>query len=99
MKKLKSKRGETVAETLCAVLMISMVFLFLAGSIVTAARVNKEIAPEEKTFQQGVGTSASGQVTLNARFDWDPSIKAVSSMNVTIHRTGNGYVYYEYGTH
>lgn len=40
-KKLKSQSGETLVETLVAMLVISVSSVMLAGSIVTAARVNK----------------------------------------------------------
>lgn len=90
MRKLKSRAGESVAETLCAVLMISLVFLFLAGSIVTAARINKEIAPEEKTFQRVVETTQPGQVILRG-----DGVLSETDVDVTIYRTDNGYYYYE----
>lgn len=41
IKKLKSSAGETLIETLCALLIVVLAMTMLAGAIVSAARVNK----------------------------------------------------------
>ena len=43
MKKLLSSRGETLIESLCAVLIVTLVMLFLSTAIATAARVNHQV--------------------------------------------------------
>lgn len=43
MGKLTSRRGETLVESLCAILVITIVFVFLCGAIVSAARSNKQV--------------------------------------------------------
>ncbi|MGN0169638.1 MAG: hypothetical protein ACI39H_02625 [Lachnospiraceae bacterium] len=43
-KKLKSRSGETLVETLFSMLVIVLAVIMIAGSVVTAARVNKSAA-------------------------------------------------------
>ena len=41
-KKLYSKAGETIAETLVTMIILSLAVIMIAGAVVTAARVNKK---------------------------------------------------------
>ena len=50
MKKLCSSRGETLVESLCAILVITVVFLFLCGAVVSAARSNAQIEGADQSF-------------------------------------------------
>lgn len=50
-RKLKSQSGETLVETLFALLVVVLAFTMLAGSIVTAARVNKGAQELEPAFR------------------------------------------------
>ena len=43
MKKLRSRRGETLVETLVSLLIVVLVMAFLATSIVAATRVNAKM--------------------------------------------------------
>ena len=49
-KKLQSKAGETIAETLVTMIM-SLAVLMLAGAVVTTARVNKQADNTDTSFQ------------------------------------------------
>ena len=51
MKKLFSRRGETLVESLCAILVITVVFLFLCGAVVSAARSNAQIRGANQSFR------------------------------------------------
>ena len=51
MKKLRQKTGETIAETLVAVLIIAIAFVILTGAVAAAARVNERIKNDEEAFQ------------------------------------------------
>lgn len=42
MKIVKNRKGETIVETLVALMIIALVLMMLAGSIVSAAKVNKK---------------------------------------------------------
>ena len=50
MKKLHCARGETLIESLCAILLVALVMLFLSTAIATAARVNLQIRNADITF-------------------------------------------------
>lgn len=50
MKKMRSCRGGTLVESLCAILVITVVFLFLCGAVVSAARSNAQIKGADQSF-------------------------------------------------
>lgn len=50
-KKLQSKAGETIAETLVTMIILSLAVLMLAGAVVTTARVNKQADNTDTSFQ------------------------------------------------
>ena len=88
MKKLKQKTGESIAETLVAVLIMSLAFLMLTGAVVTAARINHRAKNEEVAFSSG-GTSTETAVSIGL------GLSPSGSMNITLYETENGYYYYE----
>ena len=51
MKKMHSCRGETLVESLCAILVLTVVFLFLCGAVVSAARSNAQIKGADQSFR------------------------------------------------
>lgn len=50
-KKLLSRSGETLIESLVAILVVVLVFLFLTTAVVTAARVNKKVSEYDLSFR------------------------------------------------
>ena len=50
-KKLLSRSGETLIESLAAILVAVLVFLFLTTAVVTAAKVNKKVSEYDLSFQ------------------------------------------------
>ena len=63
MDKLKRNRGETLVESLCAILVITIVFVFLCGAIVSAARSNKQVRDSNQSFAYGDMVS-TGDLTI-----------------------------------
>ena len=55
MNKLHSSRGETLIESLCAILLVALVMLFLSTAIATAARINLQIRNADITFHTEKG--------------------------------------------
>ena len=51
MNKLHSSRGETLIESLCAILLVALVMLFLSTAIATAARINLQVRDTDITFR------------------------------------------------
>ena len=65
MKKLRSKKGETLIETLTALLVATFVVLFLTTSIVVAARINKKIKDTDTSLRyDNAAVSDSYSVTV-----------------------------------
>lgn len=99
MKKLTKNTGETIAETLVAVLITTMALTILAGAIVTAARVNAR----EKNQNEAL-------ILTQVTDDENTAIEDLGAVKITIkegsnvisqgtsahkYRTKNGYYYYE----
>lgn len=66
MKKRNSKSGETLVETLCAMLIVTVVMLCLSTAIVSAARVNAQVRQRDVAFHTE-DMSYSGQLTMTVK--------------------------------
>lgn len=90
--KWRSHSGETLVETLVAMLVIVLAVMMLTGGIVTAARINKSARDLNTSFNAGgnveVFSNAKVKVHHNSETD---------TVNVTLYRTkdNNKYCYYE----
>ena len=93
MKKLLSSRGETLIESLCAVLIVTLVMLFLSTAIATAARVNHRVRTTDVSFQTGGEGSSTSTVPVTVTVDGETDPYTGSAQ---MHTTGNGYRYYRY---
>lgn len=90
-RKLKSKSGETLVETLFALLVVVLAMTMLAGSIVSAARVNKGAEDLDTAFRISNAQAVSGvKVTV------DHQTVADSEISVKGYQTNdqNRYCYY-----
>ena len=63
-KKLRSRAGESIAETLSALLIITLALTMLAGSIVSAAKINSEIRNMDVEFSTEGEDTSSSTVTI-----------------------------------
>ena len=93
----KDFRGETLAETLIALLIGVLALLMLPMAIVTSARINQKVRDistvEDKINSESI---SSGVVTLKEKkAGAETETETVSS--VTIFRDPSGYVFYRYG--
>lgn len=104
MKKLKKTNGESVAETLVAVLLMSLAFLMLAGAVVTAARINDRAKQAEKPIKVAV---AGRPETVNITIYVNDTEVSSRTAGITLYhgddetdeqRFTNGYSYYEYAS-
>lgn len=65
MRKLSSQRGETLIETLTALLVATVALLFLSTAIVSATRVNDRVRKIDTAFAYTEDrTTSSGQETV-----------------------------------
>lgn len=92
--KLKSKRGETLIETLTALLVATLVLLFLATSIAVASRINKRLRQTDTSFRYPAETpsqAAKQDVTI-----YDGTSK-LGSVSVSSYTDETGYYRYYKG--
>ena len=66
MRKLRTQTGETLVETLAAILVVALVFLFLATAIITASRVNAGVRDTDVLGHTG-GRRSHGRVCGGGR--------------------------------
>ena len=67
MKKLwREQRGETLVETLCAILVISLTTLFLTTAIVSSGRINKQNAEQDSSFHISAESPTNIEVTIKS---------------------------------
>lgn len=92
-KKINSTSGETIAETLVTMIILSLAVLMLAGAVVTSARVNKKADNTDTSFstENEIVTPDNVTITDCSKAGTDAEI----SISVNFHETENGYKYYE----
>ena len=84
MKNKLNNHGESLIETLVSLLIIALCILMLQGSIVTAAKVNKQTRTNIQRF------------VLNGSEDTGKFIKCNDkTTDIKIYKTSGGYFYYE----
>lgn len=87
MKRLLNKKGETIVETLVAILIVAVCFLMLQNSIVTAARINNSTSNENKQINIDESTSTSCKLNIVRG-------SQISSYDYNCYKSGD-YYYYE----
>lgn len=90
MKHLRNKRGETLVETLLAILILSLVFVFVATAAASVAKMNKKIRDTDTSFRYA--SDGGESISVNVRDDsgfYNVAIDAVQY-------DSNGYRYYEH---
>ena len=93
MNKLHSSRGETLIESLCAILLVALVMLFLSTAIATAARVNLQIRNTDITFHTENAESKEITVLVLENGTEKPEYSGKATLYTT--ETAN-YRYYRY---
>lgn len=92
--KFQSTSGETIAETLVTMIVLSLAVLMLAGAVVTAAKVNKHADNTDTAFRTGNKLDGSYSVTIT-----DSDSSSSVSVPVQVYQTDNEsntkYIYYE----
>ena len=78
MKKLRSKNGESLTETLVAVFIIALVFVFLAGAVITAARMNEAYRQNDVTFRIDGTPEDRGTISVNIEYSEEGASKSIA---------------------
>lgn len=93
-RKIKSKSGESIAETLVTMIILSLAVLMLAGAVVTSARVNKQADNTDTAFSVKDGvTKTSGTVTITDGSQ--DGTDSTTTISVEFYTTSNEYQYYD----
>ena len=86
MKKLKNSRGETLIETLAALLIAVLAFGALTTAVLTAGKINARVRDTDVSFRYSGSESREGQALLSG-------ILGTERGGVTVYEN-NGYLYY-----
>ena len=92
-KKISSCSGETIAETLVTMIILSLAVLMLAGAVVTAARVNKKADNADTAFI--AATSSSERNVVITYQDKEYGNQDRLEIPTQYYETQNNYKYYE----
>ena len=88
-KKLRSQRGDTLTETLAALLLVVLTMAFLATSLVTAARINAGVRQTDTALKYDDDEVEKKTLTITRE---NNSV----TKSVTVYETEGGYRYYTY---
>lgn len=100
MKKLQNRRGETLIETLTALLIATLVCLFLATAIVTGSRVNAKVREADVSFQYAADGAAGNNLTLTVTGNGGtPVSETITVQEFTTSPNTNGEKQYRYYTY
>lgn len=88
-KKLRSQRGDTLTETLAALLLVVLTMAFLATSLVTAARINAGVRQSDTALKYDDAVGEKKTLTITRE---NNSVEK----SVTVYETEGGYRYYTY---
>ena len=97
-KKLRSRRGESIAETLVSLLILTQAGLMLAGSIVSSARTNDEIEEKGHAFATQKPSDATANYSASVKITLDgvaATTSTVSGLKIYEEGSGRGLYYYE----
>ena len=86
-KKLRSQRGDTLTETLAALLLVVLTMAFLATSLVTAARINAGVRQTDTALKYNAAEGEKKPLTITRE---NNSVEK----NVKVYETKGGYRYY-----
>lgn len=92
-KKISSCSGETIAETLVTMIILSLSVLMLAGAVVTAARVNKKADNADTAFI--AATSSSERNVVITYQSKENGNQETLEIPTDYYETQNNYKYYE----
>ncbi len=96
MKKIREKKGESIAETLVALMIVSMSLTILAGAIVSAARVNSRFDNKDKAvISPETPIERNKHISVKRKNNDGSTGAEVANFTVHIYGTENEYYYYE----
>ena len=92
MNKLRNSNGETLIETLCALLVVVLVFLLLTTSVAVASRLNDAVRDTDLSFHYSTAGRQEEALRLRLTREGDPD---QYPLEATEYEDKNGYVFYK----
>lgn len=86
--KNRNKKGETLTETLVAILIIAICFVMLQTSVVTASKINSNTRNMNEPFNTDSNSTISCKITIKRS-------NSTRNYDKQCHKTQGGYYYYE----
>ena len=93
-RKICSTAGETIAETLVTMIVLSLAVLMLAGAVVTSAKVNKKAENTDTAFK-AADTSLIKNVVITYKTKGGTGAETRIEVPTNYYETENDYRYYE----
>lgn len=97
-KKFFAASGETIAETLVTMVILSLAVLMIAGAVVSAAKVNKKADNTQTAFSAtDVKDSTAQNIVITEVNEDGTAVPGGDSTEITVnmYETDNDYLYYE----
>lgn len=91
MKLQRDNKGETIVETLVAILIVAVCFIMLETSIITATKLNISAENENAPFVKDKSTKVSCTITI----DRGSATSNEGDDRYKCYKTSTGYYYYE----
>ena len=91
---IKEKNGETIAETLVALLITVLALMLLPGAIVAAARVNNRVENQTTYVNTDKGVSVGGTLRMTTDGISSDTITMTSTIKKYTEETGGKSIYY-----
>lgn len=92
MIKLKDSRGETLVETLAALLIIMFAMIFLTSSVISAVKVNAKMKNTDNSIHYSSADSSDGTITISVTGNTEIDDETVSADVFS----ENDYIYYQH---
>ena len=92
MRKLKQKSGETLAEVLIAVLVMTIAFVILTGAVAAAARVNYRAENKSADLASTAASESKVQVSV---YGLSPDVSYAEKIKL-YKNEDSGYYYYDH---
>lgn len=99
LRKFKSRKGESLVETLLAVLVVALAMTMLAGSIVSAARVNNKAENLSTAFNADSSNISVVSGIQTATIDHSAKITMGSNIGETVADDLIGITFYQTNDH
>ena len=102
LKKMKNRRGETLIESLVAILAFTLSSLVMYSMVTAASDVNRKASEADKDFreqlvvvEQAQGAGTSSKITLNlTKSPADTRTKNLGTVDVAVYKSDDLYAYY-----